>query len=150
MKIIKSILIMLFMTTGLMANYTIIETKTAPGVHCEKEIFFGKLADYSKYVSEVQKNLAARGSLGAIDGMSKGAQALAKGFYGEALKGVTAGAGIGIAVAMLNPYVMSFYADQEYVLIRTNGKKELEAIIFIGDKHPSLSEDKIHSILRKK
>jgi len=61
-----------------------------------------------------------------------------------------AGAAIGIVVGLLDPYVMSMYADQEYMLVRTDGKGELESILFIGDKHPSLSEAEIHKILQNK
>jgi hypothetical protein len=57
-------------------------------------------------------------------------------------------------VGALDPYVMSLYADQEYVLIKNikmpNGKIARKAVIFVGDKHPSLSEEEIHTILRNK
>jgi len=136
--------------TNLMADYTTIVTKTTPSMNGGKEIFFGTLSDYTKYRAEISKEISLRGTLGAIDGMSKGAQALARGFYGEGLKYAGGGAAIGVLVGLMNPYVMSLYADQEYVLVRTDGKGELKAVMFIGDKHPSLSEEQIHEILKNK
>ena len=150
MKLIHIFAIGLMAVTTLTADYTTIVTKTTPSMQGEKEIFFGRVSDYSNYVTEISKNIAAHGTLGAVDGMSKGAQALARGFYGEGLTYAGAGAAIGIVVGLLDPYVMSMYADQEYMLVRTDGKGELESILFIGDKHPSLSEAKIHTILQNK
>ena len=136
--------------TSLMADYITITTKTTPSMNDGKEIFFGTVADYTKYVTEIQKNIVARGTLGAADGLSRGAKALAEGFYGEGLKFAGAGAAMGVVVSLLDPYVMSMYADQEYLLVRSNGNGELKAVMFIGDKHPSLSEEEIHKILRAK
>ena len=136
--------------TSLMADYTTIITKTTPSMQGGSEIYFGTVADYSQYVTEISKNIAEHGTLGAIDGMSKGAQALAKGFLKEGGNFVGTGAGIGVLVGLLDPYVMSLYADQEYLLVRADKNGELEAIMFIGDKHPSLSDEEIHNILKNK
>ena len=150
MNVIKTFIIFMGLTvTSLMADYTTIITKTTPSMNGGTEIFFGTVADYSKYVSEISKSVTQRGTLGAIDGMSNGAQALARGFAKEGMKSFGAGAAIGMVVGLLDPYVMSLYADQEYVLIRADKNGELEAIMFIGDKHPSLSEKQIHNILNK-
>lgn len=139
----------------LMADYTVFVTKSIPySGGSEKEIFFGKLADYSEAQTEIAKQIAQHGTIGAINGMSQGAQALARGFYGEGLKYAGAGAAIGVGIALLDPIVMDFYADQEYILVRKvdlgGKKKALKAIFFIGDKHPSLSDKEIHNILKNK
>ena len=151
MNALKTLILLIGLTgTSLMADYATIITKTTPSMNGGKEIFFGTVGDYSQYVSEISKNIAKHGTLGAIDGMSKGAQALAKGFTKEGGNFVGAGAAIGIVVGLLDPYVMSLYEDQQYVLIRADKNGELEAIMFIGDKHPSLSDEEIHKILKNK
>ena len=146
---------MIISASALMADYTVFVTKSIPySGGSEKEIFFGTLADYSTAQTEIAKSIKAHGTIGAINGMSQGAQALARGFYGEGMKYVGAGAAIGIGVALLDPIIMDMYADQEYILVRRvdlgGGKRALKAIFFIGDKHPSLSAKQIHTILRNK
>ena len=151
----QSFIALLLSMSALMADYTVFVTKSIPySGGTEKEIFFGTLADYSEAQTEIAKQIAQHGTIGAINGMSQGAQALAKGFYGEGLKYAGAGAAIGAGIALLDPIVMDFYADQEYILVRNvdlgGGKRALKAILFIGNKHPSLSAEEIHSILRNK
>jgi|GEM_PF-2129824 len=140
--------------TLLTADYTVFVTKSVPFDSArETEIFFGTLEDYSEARTEIARRIAEHGTLGAIDGMSRGAQALAKGFFGEGLKYAGAGAVIGATVGFLDPYVMSFYADQEYVLVHRadlpDGTKALKALFFVGDKHPSLPDEEIHTLLRR-
>ncbi len=146
---------MVIATSALMADYTTFVTTSISGAKgSEKEIFFGTLADYSQANAEIAKSIKSHGGIGAIDGMSTGAQSLATGFYGEALKSVGTGAAIGIVVGLMDPFIMDFYADQQYVLVKSidlgNGRKALKAFTFVGDKHPSLSEAEIHSILKGK
>lgn len=151
MKLFKCfVMVAALAAANLMADYTTITTKTSPSASGGKEIFFGKVEDYTKYVSEIAKNIAIKGADGALNGLSAGAGSLAKGFVGEGLKSFGAGAGIGIVIGLLDPYVMSFYADQEYVLVRADSNGELTAVMFIGDKHPKLSDEQIHNILKNK
>jgi hypothetical protein len=151
----KIVLILLLAGSWLSADYKIFVTKTLPNVSGqEKEVFFGTWEDYGKAQSEILESIAKHGTMGAISGISNGAKALAEGFVGEGLKSAGAGLAIGLVVGALDPYVMSLYADQEYVLIKNikmpNGKIARKAVIFVGDKHPSLSEEEIHTILRNK
>ncbi len=146
---------MVITVSALMADYTTFVTTSVTGAKgAEKEIFFGTLADYSQANAEIAKSIKAHGGMGAINGMSTGAQSLAKGFFGEGMKSVGTGALIGVIVGLMDPFIMDFYADQQYVLIRAidldNGKKALKAITFIGDKNPSLSEEEIHNVLKEK
>ena len=150
MKILKLFSVLIFAVTSLSAEYITIKTRTSPMAYGGEEVFFGTIADYTKKVSEIQKSIQKNGINGALNGMSASSQALAKGFYGEGLKSIGAGVGIGLVYGMLNPIVMSYRYDQEYVLVRSNGNGELEAVIFIGDKHPSLSKDQIHEILKSR
>jgi hypothetical protein len=151
----KIVLILLLAGSWLLADYKIFITKTLPNVSGqEEEVFFGTWEDYGKAQSEILESIAKHGTMGAISGVSNGAKALAEGFVGEGLKSAGAGLAIGLVVGALDPYVMSLYADQEYVLIKNikmpNGKIARKAVIFVGDKHPSLSEEEIHTILRNK
>jgi hypothetical protein len=139
----------------LLADYKVFVTNTLPNASGkEEEVFFGTWEEYGKVQSELFESMAKHGTMGAINGVSNGAKALAEGFIGEGMKSAGAGLAIGLVIGALNPYVMSFYADQEYVLIKNvklpNGVVARKAIIFVGDKHPSLSEAEIHKILRSK
>ena len=151
MKKFKTIMFLfLISASALMADYEIFVTKTAEVNGQEKEIFFGTLADYSKARVEANKMLA-NGVVGAAEGASQGAAALAANSLGEGAKYVGSGAALGVLVSFLDPYVMDFYADQQYILIRKIGDTgELKAVFFVGDKHPSLSEEEIHKILKNK
>lgn len=136
------------MGTSLMAQYITVKTETSPGAGGGQELFFGTLSDYTKSVSEIASKMKA-GNV-ALNGLSTSSQYLAKGMFGDSLKAGGTGIGIGLAYGLLNPYIMSFRYDQEYILIRSNGNGELSAVTFIGDKHPSLSKEQIHEILKSK
>jgi hypothetical protein len=156
MNIFKKLTVLLFISvSALMADYTVFVTKSIPfSGGSEKEVFFGTWEEYGKSQSELLESMAKHGTMGAINGVSNGAKALAEGFIGEGMKSAGAGLAIGLVIGALNPYVMSLYADQEYVLIKNvklpNGVVARKAIIFVGDKHPSLSEAEIHKVLRSK
>ncbi len=150
----RTLAALLLTASVLTADHTVFITKSVPFDSAkETEIFFGSLEDYSEAQTEIARRIAEHGTLGAINGMSKGAQALARGFFGEGLKYAGAGAIIGATIGFLDPYVMSFYADQEYILVRRvdlkNGSKALKALFFVGDKHPSLSDEEIYEILKQ-
>ena len=135
-------------SSSLMAQYITIKTETSPGAGYGKEIFFGTVSDYTKSVSEIASKMKAGNA--ALNGLSASSQYLAKGMFGDSLKAGGAGIGIGLAYGLLNPYIMSYRYDQEYILVRSNGNGELTAVTFIGDKHPSLSKEQIHEILRSR
>jgi len=151
----KIIILAVLSISALMADYTTFDTRTiqySGGV--EKEVFFGTLSDYNQATMEIAKSIQAHGTLGAINGLGVSAQALSRGFYSSGMKAISSGAVIGVVIGFSYPYLMQFYADQEYVLIKAvklkNGKSALRAITFIGNKHPSLSESQIHTILQGK
>ena len=137
------------MTSNLMAQYITITTETGPGAG-GKEVYFGTVADYSQKMTDIAKSVKRNGVNGTLNGLSTSSQYLAKGIFGEGLKSMGSGLGIGLAYGFLNPYVMSYRYDQEYVSIRSSGNGELKAVMFIGDKNPSLSESQIHEILKSK
>jgi len=151
----KKVLLGLTLSASIaMADYTIFDTKSISYTGgSEKEVFFGTLAQYSQVTEEIAKSIAEHGGMGAINGMSSAAQSFARGFLGEGLQSVTAGAGIGIIVGLMTPYIRELYADKYYVLIKAvnlgKGKRALHAFTLISDKHPELTEENIHSILRR-
>jgi len=140
---ILTMAVLLFISTTLFAEYKVIKTSTMPGLSGGQEVFFGTISDYSKKITEINKAVAN----GTLNGLSAGSQALARGFYGEGLKHIGAGAGIGLIVGLLDPIVMSAYADQQYILVKKSGD-ELVAVTFFGDKHPSYTQEQIHNILK--
>ena len=146
---LKTLLIGLALAaTNAMADYITVKTQTSPSAVGGKEIYFGTIANYTKSVSEIASKMKAGNA--ALNGLSTSSQYLAKGMFGDSLKASGTGIGIGLAYGLLNPYIMSYRYDQEYILVRSNGNGELTAVMFIGDKNPSMSEDQIHEILRSR
>jgi len=145
-------------TSSLFADYEVFEGKSEPfganQIVSKEVIFFGELDEYSKSLRDIQKSILKHGAMGAIDGLSDQSATLAKGFLKEGFKGGATGLGIGMFYGMLNPYIMSFYADQQYIQIysiKLKNKKTVYMYKFlVCDKHPALNEDKIKDILGDK
>jgi len=136
------------------AEYITLESKTVESVPSSggTEIYFGTISDWSKEVSKIQKSIAKNGINGVAKGLGTASNQIANGMINSSMKNIVAGAGIGIVYGLLDPLIMSGYEDQNYVLIKSfdmGGKKELRANIFVGDKHPALTEEQIHQILNK-
>lgn len=155
MKLLLSLLFLVF-SNSLFADYTVFTNKSEPFSNTEvmqqEEIFFGELQEYQKSLAEIQKALVAHGTMGAINGLNNQSANLAKGLLGEGLKGAGTGVAIGFAISALDPYVMSFYADQYYVkvykILLKNGKTVFANKFLIGDSHPELSKEEVNKILR--
>jgi len=145
----------LLLSQSVWADYEIFTGKSEPFRHrqvSKKEvIFFGELESYRKSLEEIQNAMKAHGTMGVINGLSNQSANLAKGLVGEGMKAGVTGLGIGLLYGALDPYIMSFYADQQYVQVYKitlkNGKTVYMNRFFIGDKHPSLTELEIKSIL---
>ena len=152
---LSALLLVAALTTGLFADHKVFTDKSEPfadsSVVSKKEIFFGELKEYRKSLSEIKKALAVRGVLGAVEGLDNQAATLARGFIGEGLKGAGTGAAVGVVIALLDPIVMSAYADQYYILLYKvklrNGRSAFMNRFLIGDGHPDLSKDEARKIL---
>jgi len=150
-----SLLLLAAFSTGLYADYKVFTNRSEAfpnsAITSKKEIFFGELKEYRKSLSEIKKAIAIRGLLGAAEGLDNQAATLARGFIGEGLKGAGTGAAIGVVIALLDPIVMSAYADQYYILLYKvklrNGKTVFMNRFLIGDGHPDLSKDEARKIL---
>jgi len=145
----------LLLSQSVFADYEIFTGKSEPFSHrqvAKKEvIFFGELESYNKSLEEIRSTMAVHGAMGVINGLSNQSANLAKGLVGEGLKAGATGLGIGLLYGVLDPYIMSFYADQQYAQVYKvtlrNGKTVYMNRFFVGDKHPALSEAEIKSIL---
>ena len=139
----KIFLASILAASSLMAQYKVITTTTGGYNGVGQEAFFGTMTDYTKERVKIN-NMLARGTVGAANGaLSQGSNLLASGLQGAAV-----GAGISLVYGLMDPFIMDFYADQEYVLIKKDSSGELKAYYFIGDKHPSLTKEQIHEILK--
>lgn len=80
-------------------------------------VFFGKYDDLKATYADIKKSITEKGLEGAIKGLEGSSNAIAKGFFESAGRGLGAGVGIGIIIGLANPFVMSLYADEQYILI---------------------------------
>ena len=149
------VMLLVFFSTWLFADYKVFVNKSEPfsnsGIVSKKEIFFGELKEYQKNLADIKKAIAARGVNGALEGLNNQAANLAKGFMGEGMKGAGAGAAIGVVIALLDPIVMSAYADQYYLIVYqvklNNGKVAFMNKFLLGDGNPDLSKQEAYEIL---
>lgn len=99
-------------------------------------IYFGTLKDLQKEYKEIQKQIAEKGFDGAIKGLQNSSSAIAKGFLKSAGQSLGMGVGIGILYGALDPYIMSLYEDEQYILIydfsNQNGEKTRISALFVA------------------
>ena len=139
----KTLLSIIAFATMASAQYTTFNTQTGYGSNCQ-EAFFGTLEDWSQEQNKILKSVAS----GTLNGLSAGSVSIAKGLMSKgALEGAS-GAGIGLIIGMLDPLVMSAYEDQKFIEIKKCSNGELKSTLFIGDKHPSLTKQQIHQIIK--
>ena len=119
-------------------NYVVFSSETNPGMNktdAKKTIIFE--GDYKSFSDELQKGLkggAVRSSLGfLIDGVQ--------------------GAGFGLIIGLIDPFVANAQDDQRLLRITMyKTKKEVSFIktMIVCDKNPSLSDDKAKKIFNEK
>ncbi|MCK9372461.1 MAG: hypothetical protein M0P91_04630 [Sulfuricurvum sp.] len=155
MKKLLLTLSLLFMSAH--ADYEIIKSKSKSfsdeNVTSMEIMYFGSLENYSKSVVEIQKNIAEKGTEGFLNGLSSGAESLAKGFTKAGVQSMGAGLGIGIVIGALDPFIMGFYADQTFVQVEKitlkDGSIAYSNRLFVGNKHPSYSDEEIKNLINK-
>lgn len=153
----KLLLLLSFSASALLADFEIIKNKSVSfndsDVTGKEVIYFGELANYSKEVVDIQKNVALKGTEGLINGVSNGSEALAKGFYSAGGNAIGAGVGIGLVIGLLDPFVMEFYADQKFIQVEKvtlkDGTVALQNSYFVGNKHPSYENEEIKDFINK-
>lgn len=154
-KFLLSIVTSIMLSQAASADYEIFTNQSQPfsnsQVQNEKVVFFGEVKDYRKSLEEIQKSMLAHGANGVLQGLDSQSANLANGLIGEGLKGAGAGLGIGLLIGALDPFVMSFYADQQFVKVYKvqlkDGKSVFVNKYFVGDKHPTYSKEKINELL---
>lgn len=110
-------------------------------------IYFGTLKDLEKEYKEIQKQIAEKGLDGALKGLQNSSSAIAKGFFKSAGQSLGMGIGIGMLYGALDPYVMSLYEDEQYILIydfsNQNGEKTRISALFVArnfDKEETIKQ----------
>jgi len=154
-KFLLSAILAAVFSQSVLADYEIFTNQSEPFSSAQivkkEAVYFGELQDYRKSLEEIQKSMALHGVNGALEGLSNQSANLAKGLIGEGLKGAGAGLGIGLLIGALDPFVMSFYADQQFVKVYKVQLKDGRTVFmnkfFVGDKHPEYSKEEIQTIL---
>jgi len=128
------------------AQYEIFVTKTGnAGGGKTSIIYFGEYKDFVQDAAEIKKYVAANGVQGALTGLSSANQALAQGLLTNSAGAGLTGAGIGIVIGILDPYVMDLWADTTYYMIKrtVNGKKvSYKKILLVSDTDMSAEQAK--------
>jgi len=142
-KILMSIMLTMGLTTSAMADHEVFVNKTNEAMTGGQEIFFGKISDYEVKAQEIVKSLK-NGVTNPPAGISQTTWNTMQNTLAHGLTGF----GTGLVFSMFSPFINEMYADQEYVLIKTNGV-DYKAVTFIGDKHPAMSEAEIKALLSR-
>lgn len=149
-KILTSLAIASLLTTGLFSQ-TFKENKIIDETHqvfinktrnislensTKEFIYFGTLKDLNKEYAEIQKSIIEKGLDGTIRGIENSTSSIAKGFLENAGKGIGLNMGIGLVIGLLDPYVMSLHADEQYILIydftNSRGEKTRANALFVA------------------
>jgi len=149
----KIIIAIMALTVLASAQYETFVTKTGPIVKGGKSsvIYFGEYKNFVKDAATVKKYVAAKGIDGALTGLTGANQALAQGVLTNAGSAALTGAGIGIVIGILDPFVMDLWADTTYyMLIRTvNGKSvSFKKILLVSDTD-DMSAEQAKQIMNK-
>lgn len=153
----KLLIILSLSASALLADYEVIKNKSTSfndsDVKTKEVTFFGTYANYSKEVVDIQKSMLQKGAEGAMLGVQSGSEALAKGFMNAGGQAIGAGLGIGLVIGALSPFVADAYADQQYIQIEKitlkDGSTAQRSSYFVGNKHPSYSDEEIKQFISK-
>jgi hypothetical protein len=130
-KILTSLALATLLTTNLFSE-TLKENKTIDEIHqvfitntnkidltnSKKEfIFFGTIKELQNEYTNIQKSIAERGLDSTIKALEHSKNSLAKSFLEGASKNLGAGMAFGVLLGLAEPYIMSAYADEQFVLI---------------------------------
>ncbi len=147
----KIIIAIMALTVLASAQYETFVTKIGNARGKTSLVYFGEYKNFVKDAASVKKYVAANGIQGALTGLSGANQALAKGLLTNSASAGLTGAGIGIVIGILDPYVMDLWADKTYFMIKryVKGKKvSYKKILLVSDTDMSASKAK--QIMNKK
>ena len=131
----KIILTLVVLTIVSNANYEIFKSQTQSiGTPIKiEELFFGPYTDFAHMLVKGTNKALTNGLISGITG------------------GLTSG-GINAVIGFLDPFIMSLYADQKYLrilkLTDAKGNVAFKKVLFVRDKHPSYSDEKIHQLIK--
>jgi len=132
----KSILSLIALTLMANADYELFEsqTKEIGEVVKTEEVYFGSYKGFGDKLAEGTKT------------------GLQKALFAGITNGIDAG-GINLIIGFLDPFVMSLYADQNYLKVMKitdkDGDIAFKKTMLIGDKHPSYSDEEIRDLMNK-
>lgn len=110
------------------------QTKEIGEVVKSEEVYFGSYKGFKDKLAE-----------GVEGGLSKA-------LFAGISNGIDAG-GINLVVGLLDPFVMSLHADQNYLkvikIIDREGNIAFKKTMLVGDKNPSYSDEEIREIMLK-
>ena len=132
----KSIFMLVILTFLANADYELFksQTKEIGEVVKTEEVYFGSYKGFGDKLAEGSKT------------------GLQKALFAGIKNGIDAG-GINLIIGFLDPFVMSLYADQNYLKVLKvtdkNGDIAFKKTMLIGDKHPSYSDEEIRDLMKK-
>lgn len=142
----KILIAVVAMTMIASAQYETFVTKTGNASGGQTTlVYFGEYKDFVQDAAEVKKYVAANGVQGALTGLSGSNQALAQGLLTNAGGAGLTGAGIGVVIGILDPYVMDLYADTTYYMIKktvSGNKTSFKKILLVSDTGMSAEQAK--------
>lgn len=132
----KLMIILMLVTMSVKADYEVFksQTKEIGEVVKSEEVYFGSYKGFKDKLAE-----------GVEGGLSKA-------LFAGISNGIDAG-GINLVVGLLDPFVMSLHADQNYLkvikIIDREGNIAFKKTMLVGDKNPSYSDEEIREIMLK-
>jgi hypothetical protein len=143
----KIILVIMALTALVSAQYETFVTKTGDNIGSGKTtlVYFGEYKDFVQDAAEVKKYVAANGIQGALTGLTGANQALAQGLLTNGASAGLTGAGIGMVIGFLDPYVMDLWADTTYFMIKRiekGSKVSFKKVLLVSDTDMSADEAK--------
>lgn len=132
----RTLFILLTLTLLANADYELFmsQTKEIGEIVKSEEVYFGSYKGFKDKLAEGSKT------------------GLQKALFAGIKNGLDAG-GINLIIGFLDPFVMSLYADQNYLKIvkitDKNGDVAFKKTMLIGDKHPSYSDEEIREFMKK-
>jgi len=132
----RILFVLMFYVVGVYADYELFksQTKEIGEVVKSKEVYFGSYKGFKDKLAE---------------GVGGG---LTKALFAGISNGLDAG-GINLVTGLLDPFIMSLHADQNYLKVikitDKNGDIAFKKTMLIGDKNPSYSDEEIREIMLK-
>ncbi len=142
----KIVLALIALSVIASAQYEVFVTKTGNASGGKTSlVYFGEYKNFVQDAAAIKKYVAANGIQGALNGLTGANQALAQGLLTNSASAGLTGAGIGIVIGILDPYVMDLWADTTYYMIKrteSGSKVSFKKILLVSDTGMSAEQAK--------